>query len=190
MKVCSLGGLGRRGVRLHRESWKRFYPKHPGVSMPPTPSRWKWDDSFGRLDRGPGGQAAPPNPGSRSTDGKWGTGRSDGGLGGFLSGLFRCRSVQKLNLCPSCGFAVVVAEQASQTSPAPQFPRFTGSEVRLNELVLQPLVVPLVVVVGTELVDRSPERPFSHENQMIEALGLDRPDEPFRECGRLGRKTD
>jgi len=52
---------------------------------------------------------------------------------------------------------VVVAEQASQAAPTLQFSRFTGREIRFDELVLQPLVIPFFVVVSAELVNRPPE---------------------------------
>ena len=89
------------------------------------------------------------------------------------------RGVQKLVLSPSCDFHVVVVEQTSQAFPTLQFPRFTSSEVSLNEVVVQPLVIPFSVVLEAKLLNRSPPRSFPHQNQMIQALGLDRPGESF-----------
>ena len=53
--------------------------------------------------------------------------------------------------------------------------------LRPDQPIPKPLVIPLFVVVGAELLNRSPERSFSHENQMVEALGFDRPDKPLSE---------
>ena len=54
----------------------------------------------------------------------------------------------------SCGIPVVIAEQSTQPLVAAHLPFSRIFKVRFDELILQPLVVPLPVVVLAELVDR------------------------------------
>ncbi len=43
-----------------------------------------------------------------------------------------------------------------------------------------PLVIPLPVIMSGELASRLPKRPFPEEDHAVQALILDRPDEPLR----------
>ena len=49
-----------------------------------------------------------------------------------------------------------------------------------DQLIARPLMIPFVMIVLNELGDGSSERPFTDENQPVEAGFLDCPDEPFR----------
>ena len=49
-----------------------------------------------------------------------------------------------------------------------------------DQLIAQTLMIPFAMIVLDEFADGSPERPFTDENQPVEAGFLDRPYEPFR----------
>ena len=51
--------------------------------------------------------------------------------------------------------------------------------IRLDQSIVEPLVIPLRVVMSGELPCRLPKRPFPEEDHPIKTLILDRPDEPF-----------
>ena len=59
--------------------------------------------------------------------------------------------------------------------------------IRLDQSVVEPLVVPLGVVMSGELPRRFPKRSFSEEDHPIEAFVLDRPDETLGAGVQVGR---
>src|SRR5262245_28761 len=59
--------------------------------------------------------------------------------------------------------------------------RLTDWHVRLDEVVVDPLVVPLGVVVGFELPKRTVERLGAEEDELPQALRLDGADEALRD---------
>ena len=65
--------------------------------------------------------------------------------------------------------------------------------IGLDQAIIEPLVIPLPVVMRGELASRSPKRPFSEEDHPVETFILDRPDEPFRvgvQVGGTRRQAD
>src|SRR6266404_1731407 len=81
--------------------------------------------------------------------------------------------------------AMVELEQAAESSAAEDRPGSGRVGVpgigREQNHVPFALVRALGVVVLEELIDRALQRSFAEEDHVIEALFLDRPDEPFRE---------
>jgi len=64
---------------------------------------------------------------------------------------------------------------------------------RLNQPVVDPLVVPLPVIMSGVLTSRFPKRPFPEEDHPVEAFILDRSDEPLGvgvQVGRTRRQAD
>ncbi len=59
--------------------------------------------------------------------------------------------------------------------------------VRLDQSIIDPLMIPLTVVVSRVLASGLSERPFAEEDHPIETLVLDRPDEPLRVGVQVGR---
>jgi hypothetical protein len=51
--------------------------------------------------------------------------------------------------------------------------------IRLDQTVVEPLVIPLGVVMSGEFSSGFPKRAFSEEDHSVEALILDRSDEPL-----------
>ncbi len=55
-----------------------------------------------------------------------------------------------------------------------RFRRITG----LDQSIVDPLVIPLPVIMSGVLASRFPKRPFSEEDHAVQGLALDRSDEP------------
>ena len=66
-------------------------------------------------------------------------------------------------------------------------PLTVRTEVRLDDLVPQALVVPLPVVVLAELGGRSTQRSLTNQDHPLQTLRLDRSHKPLRECVQIGR---
>ncbi len=58
---------------------------------------------------------------------------------------------------------------------------------RLDQPIIDPLVIPLPVIMSGVLASRFPKRPFSEEDHPVEALVLDRSDETLRVGVQVGR---
>ncbi len=65
--------------------------------------------------------------------------------------------------------------------------RFVAA-IRLDQSVVEPLVIPLRVVMSGEISGRLLERPLAEEDHSVEALILDRSDEPLGVGVGLGRR--
>ncbi len=59
--------------------------------------------------------------------------------------------------------------------------------IGLNQPIVDPLVIPLPVIMGGELAGRFPERLLAEEDHPVETFVLDRPDEPFCVGVQVGR---
>ena len=55
-------------------------------------------------------------------------------------------------------------------------------ELRLNELVLKPLMVSFAAIVFNVIGDGSAERAFSDKNESVQAFLFDAANEPLRKC--------
>ena len=60
-------------------------------------------------------------------------------------------------------------------------------ELRLNELVLKPLMVSFAAIVFNVIGDGSAERAFSDENESVQAFLFDTANESLRKCIQIGR---
>ena len=78
----------------------------------------------------------------------------------------------------SCRACVVIEKPAEALTTANPTAPSDGRRA-VNEFVAEPLVIPLLVVVGNELGDRPAEMPVAEWNHPVEALMLDRAHEPF-----------
>ena len=67
---------------------------------------------------------------------------------------FAPRRVQKLESLVSCGIPVVVAKQSAKPLAAVYPPFFRRSELGLNDVILQSLVIPFPMIVFHKLVNR------------------------------------
>ena len=91
----------------------------------------------------------------------WAPGAEPAKAGGLVMSLVaRCprplapRSVQKLESLVSCGIPVVVAKQSAKPLAAVYPPFFRRSELGLNDVILQSLVIPFPMIVFHKLVNR------------------------------------
>ncbi len=73
---------------------------------------------------------------------------------------------------PDSRSAAIVLEHATEALVAHD--GAAPGEKRLDEFVVQPLVIPLSVIMGEILVARHSQRALAKQNQPIEALFLDR----------------
>jgi len=62
-----------------------------------------------------------------------------------------------------------------------------GSAIRLYQPIIEPLMIPLPVIVSSELATRFRRRPFAEEDHPIEALVLDRSDKSLGVRVQIGR---
>ena len=65
--------------------------------------------------------------------------------------------------------------------------------IRLDQSVVEPLMIPLGMVMSRELASGLPKRPFSEEDHSVETLMPERPHEPLGvgvEAGRSMRQAD
>ena len=69
-----------------------------------------------------------------------------------------------------------------------------GTVIRLDEAILDPLMIPLPVIVSGVLASCFPKRPFAEEDHSIETLILDRPDKSLgigvQVGGTVGQSDD
>src|SRR5262245_65166784 len=91
------------------------------------------------------------------------------------------------------GGALVITQQPAQSLPA----TYVGAREQFrpwhDQVVPEPLMVPLPMVVRHKLVDHTPEALLPEQNQTIQALLANRPHEPLRVCicvWRLERRQD
>jgi hypothetical protein len=80
----------------------------------------------------------------------------------------------------------VVIEQVTESRAAPNS---AGGALLapVDELVVETLMVPLVMIVGNEFSNGPAEMSLAERNQAIETLGFDGPHKPFRVGIRVGR---
>ena len=86
-----------------------------------------------------------------------------------------------------CSDAVVETQQPAESLDA--FDWSAGlpfTDIRLDQSVVEPLVIPLRVVMSSEISGRLPERPFSEEDHPVETFILDRPDESLGVSVQVG----
>src|SRR5882724_10140908 len=88
------------------------------------------------------------------------------------------RSVRKL--IPCSGRTVVVPQQPAQPLAATNVRAIARERFWRDQVVAEPLMVPLPMVVGHELVEDADQAPFPEENQAVETLLANRAHEPFR----------
>ena len=62
----------------------------------------------------------------------------------------------------------------------------SGSRCSGDQVVVQPLMIPLAIVVGDEFRDRSSMMTFAERNQAVQTVLFDRADEPFGVRVRIG----
>ena len=83
--------------------------------------------------------------------------------------------------------------------PTESFNASTWAEIRpgaitgLDESLAEALMVSLRVIMSGVIDDCFPERPFTEEDHLVEALVFDRPDKPFRvgiQIRRAWRQAD
>ena len=88
-----------------------------------------------------------------------------------------------------CSGAAVETKQSTQ--PLDAFDCAEGRSrtiIALDQSVVEPLVIPLRVVMSGEISGRLLERPFPEEDQSVETLVFDRPDKSFGVGIGLGRR--
>jgi hypothetical protein len=91
------------------------------------------------------------------------------------------------NEANSCGFSKVVAEETAESLPALDAPvLWKFCEFRLNDFVLQTLVVALGVIMQSELRNSATQRGLSEEDHSLYAGFFDASDESFRESVQIG----
>src|SRR5947199_9938169 len=88
------------------------------------------------------------------------------------------RSVRKL--IPCSGRAVVIPQQPTQPLAATNVGAPERAGPWRDQVVAEPLMVPLPMVVRYELVEDADQAPFPEENQAVETLHAKRAHEPFR----------
>jgi hypothetical protein len=76
--------------------------------------------------------------------------------------------------------AVVVPQEPAQPLAATNASAIARERFRRDQVVAEPLMVPLPMVVGHELVEDADQAPFPEENQAVETLLANRTHEPFR----------
>ena len=92
-----------------------------------------------------------------------------------------------------CGAVVIVEAAAEPLLPLNSsigFPRCCDGD---DQLIAQPLVISLRMIVSKKLVNSSPQGIFAEEDHSLQAFFLDRPDESFGEgvqVWRPGRQFD
>jgi len=92
-----------------------------------------------------------------------------------------------------CGRPIVVAEDPADSPSATNRANRSLRGRRIDQLVRKPLVIPLAMVVHSELLQCSPQMPFTERHDAIEAFLLHRPDEPLRvgvAIRRTGRRPN
>ena len=91
------------------------------------------------------------------------------------------RPRHRISPCESSRRAIVIVKQTAQPSTSTNA---TNGPVRRrrarDQCVLDPLVIPLAVIVRDVFGDCASKMPLAERNQPIEALLLDRPHEPLR----------
>src|SRR2546426_6878843 len=90
----------------------------------------------------------------------------------------RSRSVRKL--IPCSGRAVVIPQQPTQPLAATNVGAPERAGPWRDQVVAEPLMVPLPVVVRHELVEHAQQAPFPEENQAVQTLLANRAHEPLR----------
>ena len=75
---------------------------------------------------------------------------------------------------------MVVPQQPSQPLAATNVSAIARKRFWRDQVVPEPLMIPLSMVVGYELVEDTDQAPFPEENQAVETLLANRAHEPFR----------
>ena len=100
------------------------------------------------------------------------------------------RSVQKLARAFSSGFSIIVTQQAAQScSTTDRATRWKLGEVRSNDLVVQPLVVALRVIMRAELRNGSPQGRLTQQDHLFQTGLFDAANESFREGIQVRRTS-
>ncbi len=89
--------------------------------------------------------------------------------------------------------AIVAQHPAEPPGAFDRTDRLPFADIRLDQSVVEPLVIPLCVVVSGEFSCRLTKRPFPEEDHSVETLVLDRPNEAFGvgvQVGRTRRQAD
>src|SRR5438034_4237826 len=97
------------------------------------------------------------------------------------------RSVRKLIAWPGSGRAAVVSQQPAQPLAATHVGAPGTADLWCDQLVAEPLMVPLPMVVRHELVDGAEQPTFPEEDQAVETLRPDRAQEALRVGVGIGR---
>jgi len=97
------------------------------------------------------------------------------------------RSVRKLIPWPDSGRAAVVSQQSAQPLAATHVGAPERADLWCDQLVAEPLMVPLPMVVRHELVDGAEQPTFPEEDQAVETLRPDRAHEALRVGVGIGR---
>jgi hypothetical protein len=89
---------------------------------------------------------------------------------------------------------MVVLQQATEPLARHNAPlAFRLGRYGQNQLIVQALMVPLVMIMRNELAHRPPERPFTNENQAVQTRFFDASYEALRvrvEIREKGRQSD
>src|SRR5438093_6622378 len=83
-------------------------------------------------------------------------------------------------LIPCSGRAVVVPQKPAQPLAATNVSAIARERFWRDQVVAEPLMVPLPMVVRYELVEDADQAPFPEKNQAVETLLANRAHEPFR----------
>src|SRR5437867_10757201 len=97
------------------------------------------------------------------------------------------RSVRKLIAWPGSGRAAVVSQQPAQPLAATHVGAPERADLWCDQLVAEPLMVPLPMVVRHELVDGAEQPTFPEEDQAVQTLRPDRAHEALRVGVGIGR---
>src|SRR5436309_7123615 len=110
---------------------------------------------------------------------RWRSGKRRWAMQASKSSRKHCtRSVRKL--IPCSGRAVLVPQEPAQPLAATNVSAIARKRFWRDQVVPEPLMIPLSMVVGYELVEDTDQAPFPEENQAVETLLANRAHEPFR----------
>ena len=111
-----------------------------------------------------------------------------------MRATFEGRSVPHLNrLIHLRSTPIVVTENPADTLAATNDADRSLAPWRFDQFVSEPLMIPLVMIVPRELLERHPQVPFPDRDDPIQALLFYRPDESLRvgvAVGRTRRRAD
>src|SRR5262249_34411492 len=97
------------------------------------------------------------------------------------------RSVRKLIRSSDSRRAVVVPQQPAQSVPTPNLRPASTCGFRGDQLIPEPLMVPLPVIVRHELVEGAKQPTLAEQDQAVETLCSDRAHKALRVGVGIGR---